>query len=176
MSNHEKRDRSRTSYIQCDFCKATFAPLYQQIRARASGSSVYCGSSCVGKARSAPVAMQGEKPCTGCGKVKLAGAYRSDATKPDGLSTRCKDCKSASDKRWRDNNIERVKDNMRRWYQEHPRNNATVERRGREQLSDGYVRHLLVNHLGVSRDMIPGDLVGAKRAQMLVYRETKERK
>lgn len=56
------------------------------------------------------------KRCTKCGEHKPLNAFSKDADKRDGLSTRCKPCKSVEHAAWRAKNPDAVKSNYAAWY------------------------------------------------------------
>lgn len=56
------------------------------------------------------------KRCTKCNVYKPLSKFSKDKDKKDGLSTRCKLCKSGEHAKWRKANPEKVKENNANWY------------------------------------------------------------
>jgi 5-methylcytosine-specific restriction endonuclease McrA len=60
------------------------------------------------------------KKCNKCGKVKLVVHFPKDKQKKDGLYPDCKICHNKYNKKWCDNNREKVRETVRRWKKNNP--------------------------------------------------------
>lgn len=58
------------------------------------------------------------KVCTSCGEAKTVNAFSCDASKLDGLQTRCKKCRSEKDRTYYAANRDRLKDRVRSYYRD----------------------------------------------------------
>ena len=56
------------------------------------------------------------KRCSGCGVVKSLDDFHRDRTMPDGRKYRCKECISASNRRYREANRDKVLEGQRRYH------------------------------------------------------------
>lgn len=56
------------------------------------------------------------KTCAKCGESKPTTDFFKDCSRRDGLSSRCKPCKNASNKDYRDANLEKVKAKQLEWH------------------------------------------------------------
>lgn len=94
--------------------------------------------------------MDTTKVCNGCKEEKLLTEYNRDKDKHDGLQTRCRSCKRASDniwreqnkdyvsakaKAWREANPERAKENVKRWHKEHKERVLELQRESWQRAS-----------------------------------------
>jgi 5-methylcytosine-specific restriction endonuclease McrA len=69
-----------------------------------------------------------QKWCGGCDLRKPTDAFHRDASRPDGLHARCKDCRLA----WRQSNPEKTSKSYRKWRAENPERVAATSRAYRE--------------------------------------------
>lgn len=64
------------------------------------------------------------KVCTACDIEKLLSEFGKDSAKKDGYRPSCKECKRASDKRWREQNLEKKRATDRKYAQDHAEDNC----------------------------------------------------
>lgn len=82
------------------------------------------------------------KVCTKCKIEKNVTDFGNDKAKSDGKHPSCKSCKSVSDKRYKQNNQDKVKENDKKYYQ---KNSEKIKDRAREWYLDNKEHHLAVS-------------------------------
>lgn len=110
-----------------------------------------------GHNRRKPKITPSTKLCGSCGRRRKAAAFYADKTKPDGLSSYCKECRKARASDWYRSNPERAKEARERWRQEnperyaaakmrwqkaHPKERLEIENRRRVRLRSGVVEKI----------------------------------
>ena len=62
----------------------------------------------------------GFKYCNKCKVVKAVSEFNRQKKTNDGLNTRCKECRRVIQRKWREENPERVRESTRKWNKENP--------------------------------------------------------
>jgi len=73
------------------------------------------------------------KICTNCNNEKDILLFSNDKTKSDGKYSKCKECKSIGDKKYRESNLEKIKEKSIIYYQE---NKEDIQRKSKEWYSE----------------------------------------
>ena len=76
------------------------------------------------------------KCCSGCGVVKSLDDFRRNRTRRDGREYRCKECASAYERRYREENRDKERERHRRWLEKNRDKAREYGRRHREENRD----------------------------------------
>ena len=106
------------------------------------------------------------KKCSKCGVVKGLEAFYRDKYRVDGYSGQCKTCRTAYQREYRKNNLEKSAAYQREYYKNNPKN------RIRKNISEGIRRSLKSGKNGHSWE----DLVGYTTADLKKHLEKKFKK
>jgi len=127
--------------------------------------------------RTAALFAKGLKKCTKCKEVFPLDRFYQCRTENNGLDTRCKSCAHG---RWkilyRKNESLRQRAAARQALAYQHRRDSIVRRRkeGRDNLSDLYVRSLLVDRCPEMPRSVPPELIALKREQLKITRYLKD--
>lgn len=130
-----------------------------------------------------------KKRCTKCGEVKDVGEFSKGTRTRDGLKGYCKQCHAIYYAWWYSNNRtarkaysreyskknktrirEREKSCLDKYRTRKRKSNNHFAKEGRKELSDRYMKRLLVQRTRLSYSDIPPELVELKREQMKLGR------
>ena len=76
------------------------------------------------------------KCCSGCGVAKSLDDFHRNRTRPDGRTSQCKECQSARDRRYREENRDKVRERRSRYYEENRDKAIEYSRRYYEENRD----------------------------------------
>jgi hypothetical protein len=131
------------------------------------------------------------KICSTCKVKKDVSLFYRDKGKPDGRKYQCKACREKTSTIYRLKNLERIRENQRRFHEKNPEKARQYEARYikknpdkmiakgkkcRDDLSGRYIKGLLNKSLGIKSEQVTEWLIEAKRSHLNILREIREGK
>lgn len=146
------------------------------------------------------------KTCSKCKQELPVTAFHKNRSRPDGLRTYCKFCHCATNRKWSNENpekvratrkicvnnnpekyritkeswkkanLEKVTNYKRKWEKNNPEKTRLNQSKKAKELRDGYIVYILNKTYGLTRELIPQELIEAKRAHLQLVRILKEDK
>lgn len=116
-----------------------------------------------------PVAS-GMKRCSKCKETKVESKFYKDKRLKSGLSSICRECQSATARKYYTENRQALIKNRSQYQREHRSQRNEWCRKGVKELSNDYIKSLIQSKDGVSRKEITNELMDARREQIITKR------
>ena len=115
------------------------------------------------------------KKCPKCKTIKHLDFFYNCKAKKDGKSSNCKECDDIAKSRWRLNNLEKARayDKGRYWNLDSKKRKKDNLRgkKNRLEMSDAYIRELIVKKSKLKTTDIPDDFVAIYRENLKLKRK-----